>query len=246
MNVAPPLAGSVVIAALPSAAATPLAAAPQATTSQVAATQVTTTPVTTTQAATPQALASAVATPPPPYRGGPTAAQPPATPSLPVDVEPGLVAHRLLAATGGALARQELHQIASLPQSIQRPGDPGARWMFELPFATPQGPAVAQFEISRDGAGGSTAAEGQATWRARFSIDLEPMGPVHAQVALTGARAAVNLWAERPATAEQLRSQQAALARDLEGAEFAPAVAVHVGAPPRSAAPSGRFLDQAS
>ena len=165
-----------------------------------------------------------------------------------VDTEPSAAARRLLSETDGALARQQLHQIASLPSSQpgQRPTDtPGARWMFELPFATPQGSAVAQFEISRDGGGGA-GAEGQAIWRARFSIDLEPMGPVHAQVTLTGARAAVTLWAERPATADKLRSAQASLTKELEGAEFTPAVSVHLGTPPRTAAPSGRFLDQAS
>ena len=228
----------------PGAAATSSGAAPRAATFQIVTSQSTAPKATTPQAATPQATTTTP--PPPPYRGGPTIGQPPAAPSLVADAEPGLVAHRLLASTGGALARQELHQIASLPPSIQRPGEAGARWMFELPFATPQGPAVAQFEISRDGGGGSAAADGQATWRARFSIDLEPMGPVHVQVALTGARAAVNLWAERPAAAEQLRSKQATLARSLEGAEFAPAVAIHVGAPPRPSAPSGRFVDQAS
>ena len=72
------------------------------------------------------------------------------------------------------------------------------------------------------------------------------MGPVHVQVTLTGARAGVALWAERPATASQLRASQAALAQDLEGANFAPAISVQVGAPPRAAVPAGRFLDQAS
>jgi len=200
------------------------------------------------QTSTPLTAPPQPAAPPaPPYRGGPTVAQAPAPSSLPVDADPGVVGHRLLAETGGALARQQLHQIASLPgaQSGQRTAEAGPRWMFELPFSTPQGSAVAQFEISRDGAGGAAAA-GEATWRARFSIDLEPMGPVHAQVALTGARAGVTLWAERPATADRLRAQQASLAKGLEGADFAPAISVQQGAPPRAAAPVGRFLDQAS
>jgi hypothetical protein len=118
--------------------------------------------------------------------------------------------------------------------------------MFELPFSTPQGSAVAQFEISRDG-GRAGVTEAAPTWRARFSIDIEPLGPVHAQVAVTGARAGVTLWAERPATAAQLRSAQAALSDGLERAEFSPAISVQQGVPPRPAPPvAGRFLDQAS
>jgi Flagellar hook-length control protein FliK len=199
--------------------------------------------------ATPFATTTA-APPPPPFRDGPTTAQQPVPSSLAAGVEASVAGRRLLTETSGALARQELHQVASLPasQPDQRPADTtNPRWMFELPFSTPQGAAVAQFEISRDG-GHAAAADAQPTWRARFSIDLEPMGPVHVQVALTGARAGVSLWAERPATAAQLRAGQAALAEGLEKAEFAPAVSVHVGAPPRSAAPprAGRFLDQAS
>ena len=202
-----------------------------------------------TQAGSPAPASTAAQPPPPPFRGGPTTAQPPASPSLPADADPSAVGRRLLAATSGAVARQQLHQIASLPDTpsppSQRTAEAGSRWMFELPFATARGAAVAQFEISRDGGGGA-AGQGESTWRARFSIDLEPMGPVHAQVALTGARAGVTLWAERPATAKQLRAQSDVLSAGLEDASFAAAVSVHVGAPPRTPPPAGRFLDQAS
>ena len=81
------------------------------------------------------------------------------------------------------------------------------RWNFEVPFATPQGTAIAQFEVSRDGS--AVKADPQARiWRARFSLDVEPMGPVHAMIALAGARASVTLWAARAATAAQLNEQR--------------------------------------
>jgi hypothetical protein len=198
--------------------------------------------------AAPQALSVSPKAPPaPPYAGGPTIGQKPAPPSLSTDAEPAAIARRLLTETGGALARQELHQLASLPtaEASQRPAETAPRWMFELPFATPQGSAVAQFEISRDSGGGAAGA-GEATWRARFTLDLEPLGPVHAQVAVAGAHAGVTLWAERPAAAAALRAQQAVLSAGLEDAAFAANVSVHSGAPPRAAPRSGRFLDQAS
>ncbi|MDP0947355.1 flagellar hook-length control protein FliK, partial [Klebsiella pneumoniae] len=83
-----------------------------------------------------------------------------------------------------------------------------ARLNLDLPFVTPQGVAVAQMEISRDGggAGGGVAAPVERTYRARFSIDVEPLGPVHALVTLTGARTRVSLWAERSETIARLRA----------------------------------------
>jgi hypothetical protein len=157
----------------------------------------------------------------------------------------------LLGETTGAIARQTLLQAASLP-GHQAPGvhtdTSGPRWLFEVPFATPQGTSVAQFEIARDGR--HTPADGaKASWRARFSLDVEPIGPVHAQIALTGARAAVTLWAERPATSAQLRDNAPQLADALRQAELDPGdVLVRSGMPPRprEAVASGHFLDRAS
>jgi hypothetical protein len=192
------------------------------------------------------------ATPPPPYRGAPTAAQPAAAPSITPDMTPHDIGKVLLNETDAALARQTLLQAASLPN---QPGvdprlDPtnGPRWNFEVPFMTPQGWAVAQFEIARDGR--NAPAEGlKPMWRARFSLDVEPIGPVHAQIALIGQRAAVTLWAERPDTSARLRDNAPALADALRQAELeAGDVLVRAGMPPRPAekVASGRFLDRAS
>jgi hypothetical protein len=195
---------------------------------------------------------AASAPPPPPYRGAPTASQPAAAPTLSPASSPHDIAARLLSETDGALSRQTLLQAASLPagatpQSAAGRTDPsGPRWNFEVPFATPQGTSIAQFEISRDGRG--TPAEGQkAVWRARFSIDIEPMGPVHAQVALVGARATVTLWAERPDSAMRLRQSAPMLSDALREAELEPGdVFVRDGTQPRPVAAAGRFLDRAS
>ena len=96
----------------------------------------------------------------PPYRGAPPAAQAIATPSIATDTVPHEIAQKLIAETDGALARQTLLQVASLPD---QPGHPRAetmqRWNFEVPFATPQGTAIAQFEVS------ATAAPSKPTRR---------------------------------------------------------------------------------
>jgi Flagellar hook-length control protein FliK len=201
--------------------------------------------------------------PPPPYRGAPTAAQPAAAPSISAGMTPRDIGKVLLGETDAAIARQTLLQAASLPdhlttssanlantaQHLNLRVDPtGPRWLFEVPFATPQGSTVAQFEIARDGH--RTAVDGvKPAWRARFSLDLEPIGPVHAQIAVTGTRAAVTLWAERPDTSAKLRDNAGQLAEALRQAELEPSdVLVRAGSPPRPPEPvaAGRFLDRAS
>jgi hypothetical protein len=186
--------------------------------------------------------------PPPPFRGSETAAQPAALPSLAPDDAPATMAHRLIEDTDAALARQTLLQAASLP--VDLPGarnDPTVpRWNFEIPFVTPQGTAVAQFEISRDGAGHEAEAASRV-WRARFSLDVEPSGPVHALVSLSHGRTSVRMWAERSATAAQLRINAPQLSHALREAALEPGdIVIGEGAPPKAAPPpAGHFLDRA-
>jgi hypothetical protein len=189
-------------------------------------------------------------TPPPPFRGALPSAQPVASPSIPMHAPLAVTAHHLLGDTDAAIARQTLLQVASLPDRADIPGttiDTSApRWNFEIPFATPQGTAMAQFEISRDG-GGREAEAAKRVWRARFSLDVEPAGPVHALVSLVGDKTSVRMWAERPATAAQLRAGAAQLSQALSRAELTPGdIVIRDGAPPqRTPARAGHFLDRA-
>jgi hypothetical protein len=159
----------------------------------------------------------------------------------------------------GALSRHVLLQVASLPERTDAHVGDGsaARWTFEVPFALPQGTTIAQLEIARDGRQGASANATKAAWRARFSIDLEPIGPVHAFITfngtpngtLNGGRTAVTLWAERPETSAQLRADVGGLTQALRGAQLDPRdVLVRDGAPPlpRTALPAGHFLDRAT
>ncbi|WP_146619028.1 flagellar hook-length control protein FliK, partial [Rhodoplanes elegans] len=108
--------------------------------------------------------------------------------------------------------------------------------MFEIPFVTPQGTTVAQFEISRDAKGQGAAEKVAPAWRARFAVEIEPVGLVHAQVTVTGERAGVTLWAERGDSAALLRDNAGVLAERLRAAELDPSeVVVRDGAPPRPA-----------
>ena len=189
-------------------------------------------------------------TPPPPFRGALPSAQPVAAPSIASNAPLSTTAHHLLADTDAAIARQTLLQVASLPDQVDTAGprvDPSApRWNFEIPFATPQGTAMAQFEISRDG-GGNEVEAAKRVWRARFSLDVEPAGPVHALVSLVSDKTSVRMWAERPATAAQLRAGMAQLSQALSKAELHPGdIVIREGAPPQPApARAGHFLDRA-
>ncbi|WP_440641022.1 flagellar hook-length control protein FliK [Bradyrhizobium sp. PUT101] len=188
---------------------------------------------------------------PPPFRGALPAPQSIAAPSLAPDTPLAATVHRLLDDTDAALARQTLLQIASLPDRIDASGhriDPAVpQWNFEIPFATPQGTTMAQFEISRDG-GNESADPAQRTWRARFSLNVEPAGPVHALITLNGDKTFVRMWAERPATAQQLRAGVGELSQALTRAELKPGdIVVRDGTPPQPApARAGHFLDRAT
>jgi len=189
-------------------------------------------------------------TPPPPFRGGAPTPQPIAAPSIAPDAPFSTTAHHLLGDTDAAIARQTLLQLASLPDRIDNAGPridtTAPSWNFEIPFVTPQGTAMAQFEISRDGAGQEVEAA-KRVWRARFSIDVEPSGPIHAQISLVGDKTSVRMWAERPATAAQLRAGTSQLSQQLSRADLNPGdIVVRDGNPPQAVpARAGHFLDRA-
>jgi Flagellar hook-length control protein FliK len=189
-------------------------------------------------------------TPPPPFRGALPSAQPVAAPSIAPNAPLATSAHHLLADTDAAIARQTLLQVASLPDRVDGAGaridQAIPRWNFEIPFVTPQGTAMAQFEISRD-AGGNEVEATKRVWRARFSVDVEPAGPVHALVSLNGDTTSVRMWAERPATAAQLRAGAAQLSQALSKAKLQPGdILIREGTPPQpTPARAGHFLDRA-
>jgi hypothetical protein len=185
---------------------------------------------------------------PPPHREGPVVAQAPVATSLPEDIAPRALALHLLDATDAALSRHMLLQVASLP------GDPSAghnrsdavRLTFDLPLTTQQGTGVAQIRIERDGTG-QGGAEVRPAWRASFSIDLEPIGRVHARIALIGDRAAVTLSAERASSAEWLRQGLPLLAAGLQEAALEPGeMLCRSGVPPAAPVAPGLFVDHAS
>jgi hypothetical protein len=204
----------------------------------------------------PGAPASTEASPAPPYAGGPLQGQPPATPLLLPEAALELIAALLSKDAKGALSRQVLMQAASLPKSGQMSAQgassaqasfaqrPGASWLFELLFAAPDGPAIGQFEIDRDGEPPRDGAP-DPIWRVRFSLDFAPIGPIHARISLRGGQAHVALWAENEETRSLLDAHQAELADALGEDDLIAQVAVLQGRPNVAPAPAGRFMDRA-
>ncbi len=186
----------------------------------------------------------------PPFRNAPMEPQPAAPPTVLADASPGEIARHLLDDTDAAIARQTLLQIASLPDELgggsQPARDPASNMTFEIPLSVGQGTAVAQLRIERDGADrhGDNV---DPVWRVNFSIDLEPIGPVHARISLTGDRAAVFLKAERPESADRLAQELPLLEAGLRSAELEPGTLLcRTGAPDAPFAAAGLFLDQAT
>jgi hypothetical protein len=184
---------------------------------------------------------------PPPHRLAPTIPQAPLPASLPDEASAREAAQHLLKQTDGALARQTLLQIASLPdESANRAEHAGPRLTLDIPLAMPQGTGVAQLRVEQEGAR-RDGPDIRPLWRANFSIDLEPIGPVHASIALFGERAAVTLYAERDESAMKLREGLPVLEASLKDAAFETGeLLCRAGAPSAPKSSPGLFVDQAS
>lgn len=189
------------------------------------------------------------AAPPPPHRNAPPAAQPAASASLAPQADAEDVGAHLLARTEAAIARQTLLQAASLPDPS--PGETGktdaaTRLVLDVPLLAPQGNAAAQIRIERD-EGRRGRDDIRPAWRASFSLDLEPIGPVHAQVTVVGDTAHVALFAERDDSAAALRDNVALLQAGLADAAIEPGdIRCAAGTPAAPAAAPGLFVDRAS
>lgn len=159
---------------------------------------------------------------------------------------------RALERTEGALSRILLEQFATLDRRADdpaRPAEAGGRreWTTEIPIATPAGTGVVQMTVERDGGRSRDAATpGAAGWRVSFSLDVEPLGPIHARIGLVGEKLSIGLWAERPDAASRLGDDVGRLQGALEAAAI-PVESIHLatGRPAAGEATrtSGRFVD---
>jgi hypothetical protein len=196
------------------------------------------------------AIADRVMRPPPPRRGQPTRGQAALAPETAADADAvTALGRRALERTDGALKRILLEQFAVLDRSVDEAAAVGARpagWTAELPLATGSGTGVVQMTVERDTTGGGKGRpEASVAWRVRFSLDVEPIGPVHARIGLSGERMSIGLWVERPEMAERLAAEIGTLGGALEAAAI-PVEGLHVQVgQPAATKPSGsaHFID---
>jgi hypothetical protein len=206
---------------------------------------------TTATAAVAGGVRERIARPPPPRKGQIPIAQEPAGRETATTVEAAEgLGRRALERTEGALQRILLEQWAVLDDHGDAAGGGAGRggreWTAELPLATASGTSVVQMTVERDAGGGAKAAA-TVGWRVRFALDIEPIGPVHAQIGLAGEHLSVGLWVERPDMAARLAAEvgdlTAALADDRLTIE---AVHVAAGEPPAAKGEgggAGHFID---
>lgn len=185
---------------------------------------------------------------PPPYRGAVPVAQQPAIPSI-ATLDTRAAGLSLLAETDGALARQTLLQIASLPDVVaaQPQSDAPPRLTMDIPLATPLGTAIIQLQVEHDEQRKDGEANREKTWRINLAIDIEPLGPVRASVSQAGGLTHVALLAERRESAQALRDDLPMLEASLaEAALDVGDLQCRTGKPQASSAPAGLFVDRAS
>jgi hypothetical protein len=192
------------------------------------------------------------AKPPPPRKGQAPVAQAAApTETASSDGVEGL-GRRALERTEGALQRILLEQYVALDthgdELVAGAARGNREWAAELPLATPNGTSIVQMTVERDGGGAGEREGATAGWRVRFALDVEPIGPVHAQIGLSGDHLSVGLWIERPEMAARLAEEVGQLTAALaDSAMTVEPVRVQVGAPPAGRAEagstSGHFID---
>jgi hypothetical protein len=76
-------------------------------------------------------------------------------------------------------------------------------------------------------------------------MDVEPLGPVHAQIALLGKHAWIGLWAERAESMDLLERQQTMLQNTFSADNVEAEVICCLGSPPAHAAGTGTMWDNA-
>ena len=181
------------------------------------------------------------------YRKGQGSTQHSAPTHWPQNPDANFVAKTLATRTEAALTQVRIIEAsAQLQRAEASPTSPQQepRWTFELPLATPFGHAATKFAISRDTY--KTGSDAHAIiWRVHFSIDIEPLGPVQAQIALLGKNAWVSIWAEREASMKLLEAHQPLLHQTFRLENLSAEVICCLGVPSHHAPGNGKLLDSA-
>ena len=187
---------------------------------------------------------------PPPAPGAPPAAQPPSDPAqvrAAAQMPPDEFVPRVMSETDSAIARINLHQIASLPDdraAAARGDAPDARWSCEIPVNVDGRTAMFGFVIERDGRHAQQDKD-KKKWRVRAALDLEDTGAVEADVRLQGEAVSAVILAERGETVRMLEDALPLLRDGLTAAGFeVESLYVRLGRGAQEQRPMRHFVDR--
>jgi len=153
---------------------------------------------------------------PPPFRGAAPLPQPALQASLDLLNRLGNLRTDLLQQSEAALARLQLSQLAALP----REGERGLlEWLFELPVRRGDDIdlwALRVFREPQEQAKGSHPPS--PCWSVQLAFDLPGLGPMQAQVRLSGEQVSTRFWAQQADTLPVIREHLHELRRALTDA----------------------------
>jgi hypothetical protein len=151
--------------------------------------------------------------PPPPLRGQPPHAQARGVASLQAQLPAPQLRAELLQQAEASVARLQISQLASLPQSR----DTGLEWLLDLPVRRGEETDVWSLGIRRDESQGGRDQERQGPlWTVQLAFDLPGLGPMQARVSLRGEQVSTWFWATREDTMPLLQNHLQELRRELE------------------------------
>lgn len=174
-------------------------------------------------------------------RAGSVHAEPRQVALPPPALEDGSSPHaRLAEQARGGIAAIEVNQL----KAAVEPNQGSAVWTMELPVRDPSGdPRHLRLEVEEE----TVRRQGgmQRQWSMTVSMDIEPLGPMHARVTLIEDSVHTVIWSERPATAELAHRHAAWLCTQMRQAGLNPAdVQCLQGEPaPRAAAAPTPLVD---
>jgi hypothetical protein len=157
----------------------------------------------------------------------------------------GDVVEALMRYVMGALARTRVHQLSTHPEG-RRSTDPAVvqAWSVEIPVAERgRFDGLEMLIEEQQGPSGPRGAL-ERVWQVAMSLEIAPLGPLHALLRLSGTRLATTLWVERETTLAAARSALHDLGECLraEGVEVTRLECMPGAPPPRSSA-HDRLLD---
>jgi hypothetical protein len=171
-------------------------------------------PTTAPAGAAPPPHAAATSHPVPPLSGLPLQAQAASAPTLARVALASIALNELQQQTEGSLARLQLNQLASVPDSAETQPN----WLLELPLRHQAQVDLFHLRIGREAAAHTENAETGQPWVVNLAFDLPGLGPVQARVAVLGEQVSTTFWAEQASTTQAFHNHLETLRQNLQQA----------------------------